>query len=356
MAESQISYPYHAATITALKASLSEPRFGSYLAKASNNEHYAIALYLYNARLAKSFLFPLNVAEITLRNAVDCALVQKFGPDWHTENNFRDRTLSEQSRAALEKAITRASAQDRGKVIAELTFDFWSNLFRVEYASVWRTMANIAFPELPHGQGRREVQTLVREINQFRNRVAHHEPILDVNVPDLHSKMIKLVKLRCEVTADWMKHHSTVSTAMRSRPNLAGSAPVTLGDRTDTAFAEVHASTTLAELNKSEGKTEKAIVCTDSGNFVGAFTQQILAQYITEKAGEADGLIDLNDHTVGDVLKSPGVKETYHSQPARLPFFDAVEILKRPKAQLSVALDEAANAPQGVILRAHRRY
>lgn len=83
MAESQVPYPYDAATIASLKASLSEPRFATYLTKAAGNETFAFALYLYNARLAKSFLFPLSVAEVTLRNAVDGVLRQLHGDEWH---------------------------------------------------------------------------------------------------------------------------------------------------------------------------------------------------------------------------------------------------------------------------------
>ena len=193
MAESQVPYPYDAATIASLKASLSEPRFATYLKKASEDATFAFALYLYNSRLAKSFLFPLSVAEVTLRNAVDGVLLQMFGAAWHQDANFRDNVLTPESLGALEKAIERARSNERGKVIAELTFDFWSNLFRNEYADLWRTKANIAFPGLAHGEGRHEIQVLVREINRLRNRVAHHEPILDMNVPDLHSKIIKLV-------------------------------------------------------------------------------------------------------------------------------------------------------------------
>lgn len=75
MAESQVPYAYDQPALDAITASLSRQRFETYLTKAGNDENYAYALYLYNARLAKSLLFPLSVTEVTLRNAIDEALV-----------------------------------------------------------------------------------------------------------------------------------------------------------------------------------------------------------------------------------------------------------------------------------------
>lgn len=53
-----------------------------------------MAMYLYNASAAKAFLFPLNVTEVMLRNAIDDILVAKFGVSWHQDANFRDQTLT----------------------------------------------------------------------------------------------------------------------------------------------------------------------------------------------------------------------------------------------------------------------
>ena len=47
---------------------LSDKRFGTYLQRAGFNKDYAFELYLYNARLAKAFLFPLQILEVTVRN------------------------------------------------------------------------------------------------------------------------------------------------------------------------------------------------------------------------------------------------------------------------------------------------
>lgn len=355
MAESQVPYIYDAAAIASLRESLSEPRFSTYLSRANGDEAFAFALYLYNARLAKSFLFPLSVAEVTLRNAVDVVLRQLFGVEWHQAANLQS-VLTEGSRCALDKAKGRARSNERGKVIAELTFDFWSNMFRNDYGDLWRTKANIAFPGLAHGEGRHEIQLLVKKINRLRNRVAHHEPILDMNVPDLHSKIIKLVDLRCPKTAEWMRYHSTVNIAMRSRPNLEGSAPVTLASKADQRFEIVEATSKLAHLMGGEIKKCAAFVCMEDGGVVGAITHQQLAHYIIIKSLDFEGMIDLNDHSIADVLNDPEVMDGFRSLPAGSSFFDAIKILKEPKTRVVVAVNSDDGTPAGIVLRAHRRY
>lgn len=134
MAESQVPYPNHAHQIAALRVALSEPRFKAYLAKGGNDEGYALALYLYNIRVAKAFMFPLGIVEVTLRNAIDRRFVEIYGADWHKDPSVLSSALTVESLEALNKAISRAGRNaDHGQVVAELTFDFWSNLMRPEY-------------------------------------------------------------------------------------------------------------------------------------------------------------------------------------------------------------------------------
>src|SRR5690606_2657146 len=122
--ESHVPYPYTVEQLQAIRASISEPRFATYLKKGGNHQEYALALYLYNARVAKAFLYPLNVAEVTLRNAVDEILVATFHDHWHQEAGFRDQTLTPEGLVTLDKAIQRAGQNaPRDQVVATLTFD-----------------------------------------------------------------------------------------------------------------------------------------------------------------------------------------------------------------------------------------
>ena len=356
MTDNQVPFSYDSPTIDALKASLSEPRFAAYRRRAGGDETFALELYLYNARLAKSCLFPLSVTEVTFRNAVDSVLVREYGAEWHRNDDFRSNVLTPESCSSLDKGVARALSTGLERPISTLTFDFWSNLFRIEYASLWRTKANIAFPGLEHGQGRRHIQALAREINRLRNRVAHHEPLLGEDVSALHGKMIELVKLRCPVTSNWMRRHSTVGTVMCSRPNAAGSTTFTLESRTDPNFREVSPESTLTELARSMDRNRVAFVCLENGSVTGAFTNQQLANFICEQAVGLEGLVDLSDHTVADVLNSPDVAGGFHVLGAGTPFPEAVATLKEPETRVVVAVSPHDRKPVGVILRAHRRY
>ncbi|PZO70117.1 MAG: hypothetical protein DI640_15085, partial [Sphingomonas taxi] len=260
MAESQVPYPYLVDQKVALRAAISEPRFATYLRKAGGHERYAFALYLYNARVAKAFWYPLNVAEVTFRNAVDEALVAAYGGDWPIDPDLRD-SLTTEHQLSLTKAIRRAGHGARkADIVATLTFDFWSNLMRPQYGQLWRTRANVVFPNLSHGESRRDVQKLAKEINDLRNRIAHHEPILDANLPDALTKIVRLIDLRCRETAAWTKHYATVSTVIRSRPKRDSEVQVTLADRCDTTFTPVTTDTGLVDLMAAVDPRRPAIL------------------------------------------------------------------------------------------------
>lgn len=358
MAESQVIYPYLPEQLKAIRASISEPRFATYLTKAGNHEKYAIALYLYNARVAKAFLYPLGVVEVTLRNAIDEILVQRHGPDWHQDTAFRGQVLTPEGLATLDKAIRRAGQQPpRSQVVAELTFDFWSNLFRPEYGALWRTTVNIAFPNLQHGETRQEIQNLVRPINAFRNRVAHHEPILDMNVTDVLGKIMRLTGLRCRETEAWLKHHCTLNTVVRSRPKLDGSNSDTVSAKMDKNFVAVDMNTTLQTVIGAVDEKRQAIICQDAtGSPTAAFTAFDLARYVSDRANELEGMVDLSQHKVSDLVQAINLTGRWVDIDERSSMGLAVKELQKPRVQILVGRDAATGRVTGAIIRAHRRY
>lgn len=358
MAESQVIYPYLPDQLKAIRASISEPRFATYLVKAGNHEKYAIALYLYNARVAKAFLYPLGVVEVTLRNAIDGILVQRHGQDWHQDPAFRTQVLTAEGLATLDKAIRRAGQQPpRSQVVATLTFDFWSNLFRSEYGDLWRTTVNIAFPNLQHGETRQEIQNLVRPINVFRNRVAHHEPILDLNVTDVLAKIMRLTGLRCRETEAWLKHHCTLNTVVRSRPRRDGSDADSVSAKLDRNFVGVGTDTTLQAVLGSVDEKNQAIVCLDAaGAPTAAFTALDVTRFISDQANKLEGMIDLNELKVSDLIQAINFTGRWARMDETTSMGLAVKELQKPRIQLLVGTDPTTGRATGAILRAHRRY
>jgi hypothetical protein len=52
----------------------------------------------------------------------------------------------------------------------------------------------------------------------FRNRIAHHEPIFHRHLAADHMHIVRLVRLICPVTADWVSLNSKVSKVLAVRP------------------------------------------------------------------------------------------------------------------------------------------
>jgi hypothetical protein len=357
MAESQVPYPNLPHQIAAIRASLSEPRFATYLTRGGGSEGYALALYLYNARVAKAFIFPLGVVEVTLRNAIDALLVSRYGLTWHLQPDFRDNVLTPEGLTTLDKAIARAGvAAARGQVVAELTFDFWSNLLRPEYGDLWRTSLNIVFPNIPRGTTRHDVQLMAKAINLFRNRIAHHEPVLDLNITDIHAKIVELASLRCTETAAWLKHHSTVSAVIRTRPHGPAAGFVALSTRLAPDFVAVTEVTTLDTIADQLSRKSQAAICVDgTGAPIAAFGALEIIQYLAMAAKAADGLVAPVEHTVKDLLATINLNSTWIAMPASDPLADAVDRLMQKGINLVIGLD-AGGGVAGVIPRALRRY
>lgn len=222
MAELQQPYDYSLANVEALEQLISPKRFSTYLKAAGFQAHQAFELYLYNARLAKAFLFPLHVVEIMLRNAVDEVLSNRFSENWHLDAELH-RILTPESRATLDKAVSRAArarASSKDDVISRLTFDFWSNLFRPHYdRPIWQTGMKRLLPNTVTTRAR--FKPLVMDINALRNRIAHHEPIFALDVSNQYKRILTAIDHRSPQAAQWLKAHATVNKVMRTNPSTA---------------------------------------------------------------------------------------------------------------------------------------
>lgn len=354
MGESQVPFPYDEVSKTALKESLSDARMSTYITRAGGNTERAFALYLYNARLAKSLLFPLSAVEVTLRNAVDKTLVKRYGNDWHKPGKFRDTILSEGGQLALDKAFERAPNPGRGQIIATLTFDFWSNIFREEYNAVWRSGIGIAFPNIPASHNRNDIQRRVKKVNKLRNRVAHHEPILGENISDILSLLYEIIGYCSPEVLAWVKHHTTVNSVLRTYPNTTGATDSAMRVA-DKKFHVVSPETRLADIPKESGRYNLPLVVFSNSSVVGAITPAMLVEFMLQTASTQFGMLDLNDHCVSDVLEAPSVKNTCAIAGTEIGMSEAIERLTEEKIA-SLVFTSPSGDPEAIIMRAHRRY
>jgi hypothetical protein len=310
MAESQEFAVLTPGLVDAMEQAISLPRFAAY--DGYGDREYALRLYLWNARLAKAFLFPLQICEVSTRNAVNEALAGIYGPNWILAPPFGLNDFSEASHTrALERLHRRADRRalpppGSDDLVAALTFDFWSNLFRDDYDDVWTgPVLATAFPNLPVGEGRRDVQRRAAEVNELRNRIAHHEPIHDrQNHGAKLAAILDLIGLRSRPTRDFTRGHSTVMAVARVPPtrqsrfpgrplaqmNLRPPPMLALGDPLNAALAAMRAARPELALIPGAGAPPFAALTTSSATAL-----------VIERAALASGLVDLSELTAGDV-------------------------------------------------------
>jgi hypothetical protein len=177
------------AVFKAFEQSVSKPRFKPYR-KIASGKVEAVALYLWNIALCEALYPSFYGLETALRSATYDTLVSVTGNRFWYDDAFllgeRHQQQVVEARDRIEQK--RLSAREPHRIIAELSFGFWVNLYSDPYInSVFIPAAESVFPGAPKAKRMQGVlYPLLHEALDFRNRVFHHEPIH--NWPDLIEK------------------------------------------------------------------------------------------------------------------------------------------------------------------------
>jgi hypothetical protein len=156
---------------------LSTDRLSPYRAATGGELLEAIRLYEQNTQLSESLYGVLQGLEIALRNAIHAQLSVGFGrADWYEVLSLEPEQTAMMLRKAKETLRREGKPFDPGRVVAELSFGFWTGLTGPKYADLWRNHLVKIIPRRP--VQRADLQTRLNSIRKLRNRVAHHEPIL----------------------------------------------------------------------------------------------------------------------------------------------------------------------------------
>jgi len=100
-----------------------------------------IACYLWNVALSEALYPSLQTLEIALRNSVNRALSSRFGtPYWYDHSGVLDRRELQAVADAKEQLTVARKPHDPGRIIAELSFGFWTSLFNVRYEQADRRL------------------------------------------------------------------------------------------------------------------------------------------------------------------------------------------------------------------------
>jgi hypothetical protein len=147
----------------------------------------AMTLYRKNLQLSQELFTVISCFEIALRNAIDAKLLSTLGDDWlrnsTTEYGIFNNRNCRIAKENIDDAVFKLNhLYTHNKLVAELGFGFWRYMFAPnQFAATGRVLLQI-FPAKPTSTASTQYnQTFVfnqlAQINNLRNRIAHHEPI-----------------------------------------------------------------------------------------------------------------------------------------------------------------------------------
>jgi hypothetical protein len=200
-----------------LEQRISAERFAPYRAAVGDDLGRAMRRYERNTEISAAFWAVLSDLEVVVRNAMHERLVvwslARYGrPDWYAD---RGRIFTAQTAGDIAVARRHATAGGRaetpGRIIAELPLGFWRFLLSSRYErTLWLPCLRDAFPGI-RGQGmRRDVHDAMRDLHLLRNRIAHHEPIHNRPLGELHAAALTTAGWICPTTRGWIAARSRV--------------------------------------------------------------------------------------------------------------------------------------------------
>lgn len=143
-----------------------------------------IANYFWDMELARAITPALHAVEVALRNSIHGAFTNHYGTDmWFYQPNVLEPGQLNQLANALRELARRKASPTSGRIVAELSFGFWSTLLSGNYQQpIWQPNGFALLRQVfPHAtrQSRQSIQQHYNGLRSLRNRVSHYEAIWD---------------------------------------------------------------------------------------------------------------------------------------------------------------------------------
>lgn len=202
------------------RAWLSEPRYTRFLHAAGGDHERAMALYEWHAELTVASFGLIHRFEVLFRNTVDDVLGEgqpqtPIKDTWLLDFEILQPDGIKQVIVAIER-LEKGKLVTRGRVVAGVSFAFWAGLFGRRYEELWRHRLRAAFP---HGAlTRKDLSSRVRLVQRFRNRVAHHDSLLDQDVHARLEDMLTIAGWIDPAAQRWLTDHTDATTIARRMP------------------------------------------------------------------------------------------------------------------------------------------
>lgn len=186
---------------------LSEARYARFREACGGDHASAVALYEWHAVLGMAAFGLIHHFEVLLRNAIDRTLGEgqpetPIKDTWVVDFDILQPDGIRQVLTAIDR-LEKGRVVTRGRIVAGLSFAFWADLFGRRYEDLWRRTLCTAFP---HGVlSRKAVGTRLRRVQKFRNRIAHHDSLLDQDVPALIDDMLDIAGWIDPLARTWLE-------------------------------------------------------------------------------------------------------------------------------------------------------
>ena len=158
----------------------SSARMGKYSRACSGNKRQTMQLYRYNLRLCQRFYGVLNLFEVILRNAINEHYMAFYSDsDWIVNQTSSGKLFAHEHDDIVQIAndYKKRGIYNNDKMVSSLTFGYWTKLFtKKRYKKGGKTLLKI-FPNKAKGKNQADIYLDLTHIREFRNRIAHHEPI-----------------------------------------------------------------------------------------------------------------------------------------------------------------------------------
>lgn len=180
-------------------SSLSAERLSSYCERDGADECTTLARYLWNLAVCESLYSPIQLCEVSLRNTLHHHLSDRFGGHWFDSGSLN---LTPWGRIEVQRAKDKLKklkrSPDPGRIVAELTFGFWTHLFQADYIGPKGFLPQgikQVFPKLEKSRHRpKEIKQALDSIRDLRNRVFHHERVIHwKDLSDKHALMLDVI-------------------------------------------------------------------------------------------------------------------------------------------------------------------
>ena len=161
---------------------ISTERLTPYLKFHNNDKEKAIQHYKSNILISEAFYPLLSILEVGLRNSMVYQLTIWFNDNnWFENEEFiKIANKFQMDKISDAKANILSEKKDitSGRIIAELSFGFWTSLFDSKFEmSLWKTL-RLAFPNCPKQiRKRKTMSSKFNSVRKLRNRIFHHEAI-----------------------------------------------------------------------------------------------------------------------------------------------------------------------------------